>query len=294
MKTFAVAAALYTAGAVAVPTIKLNNGVEMPMISAGTWQYNSTTAEAVVKLSLKVGFTHIDTANDYGNQDGVGRALKGVDRSSYFLTTKVPPSTGAKTTTNLEADLTLLGLDHVDLVLVHYPPMFSNCNQMQEQWAAVEAFYKAGKAKAIGVSNYCVSSLKCLEKTWTVTPAVNQIQFHVGMGNDPTGLKSYCDSKGIRAQAYSPLGDGTSELITGPLVTGIGKAHNMTGAQVSLRWLIENGIPLSTKSTKQSHLQEDLGIFGFSLADTEKSQLDSATSPSGKPSFACRSAEVVV
>merc|ERR1712039_213845 len=84
-----------------------------------------------------------------------------------------------------------------------------------------------------------------------------------GMGTDPTGLKSYCDSKGIHVQAYSPLGDGTSELITGQLVTGIGKAHNMTGAQVSLRWVIENGVPLSTKTTKESHLREDLGIFGF-------------------------------
>lgn len=274
-----------------IPTIKLNNGVEMPMISIGTWQYNSSTAEATVKLALKVGFNHIDTANDYGNQDGVGRALQGVDRASYFLTTKVPPANGATTTKNLQDDLDQLGLAYVDLMLVHFPPFLNNCKTMQDQWKAMEAFYNAGKAKAIGVSNYCVSSLKCIAEVATVTPAVNQISFHVGMGTDPAGLKSYCDSKGIRAQAYSPLGDGTSELITGALVTGIGKAHNMTGAQVSLRWLIENGIPLSTKTTKESHLQQDLGIFGFSLEDTEKSQLDTATSPAGKPSFACTSME---
>merc|ERR1712226_873297 len=147
----------------------------------------------------------------------------------------------------------------------------------------------AGKAKAIGVSNYCVSSLKCIAQTATVTPAVNQVKFHVGMGTDPTGLKSYCDSKGIHVQAYSPLGDGTSELITGPLVTSIGKAHNMTGAQVSLRWLIETGVPLTTKSTKESHLKEDLAIFNFTLAATEKAKLDGATSPAGSPSFMCKS-----
>merc|ERR1712032_400309 len=128
----------------------------------------------------------------------------------------------------------------------------------------------------------------------TVTPAVNQVKFHIGMGTDPIGLKSYCDSKGVVTQAYSPLGDGSSELITGDLVTGIGKAHNMTGAQVSLRWIIESGVPLTTKTTKESHMRQDLGIFGFNLEDAEKSQLDKATSPAGKPSFICNSADVVV
>merc|ERR1712232_129081 len=136
---------------------------------------------------------------------------------------------------------------------------------------------------------YCESSLKCIAHTATVTPAVNQIKYHIGMGADPIGIKSYCDSKGIHVQAYSPLGDDTKELISGPLVTGIGKAHNVTGAQVSLRWVIETGVPLSTKSTKESHLQEDLGIFGFSLKGAEKSQLDAASSPVGKPSFMCSS-----
>merc|ERR1712048_523513 len=271
-----------------------NTGADMPMISLGTWQYDDSTAEAAVKLALQTGFNHIDTANDYNNQVGVGRALKGVDRSSYFLTTKVPPGSYAATQKALQQDLDQLGLDYVDLMLVHFPPTFNNCKEMQDQWRAVEEFYKAGKAKAVGVSNYCISSLKCIAQTATVTPAVNQVKFHVGMGTDPAGLKSYCDSKGIHVQAYSPLGDGTSELITGALVTSIGKAHNMTGAQVSLRWLIETGVPLTTKTTKESHLRENLGIFGFVLADTEKSQLDDATTPAGKPSFACSSSEDVV
>merc|ERR1711988_1312567 len=220
--------------------------------------------------------------------------MGGVDRSSYFLTTKVPPGNYDATKKNLQDDLDLLGLSYVDLMLVHFPPIFNNCKSMQDQWRAMEEFYKAGKAKAIGVSNYCVSSLKCIAETATVTPAVNQVQFHVGMGTDPEGLKSYCDSKGIHLQAYSPLGDGSSELITGPLVTGIGKAHNMTGAQVALRWLIENGVPLSSKTTKASHMKEDLDIFGFALEDAEKSKLDSATSPSGLPSFRCTSSEDTV
>jgi 2,5-diketo-D-gluconate reductase A len=272
-----------------IPTHKLNNGVKMPMMSIGTWQYDTSTAEQVVKTALSVGFNHIDTANDYNNQEGVGAALKGVDRSSYFLTTKVPPGSASKTAKNLQDNLDQLGLDYVDLVLVHYEPMspLGKCKSMQQQWAAMEDFYNAGKAKAIGVSNYCPSSLECIKETATVTPAVNQVKFHIGMGTDPIGLKSYCDDHGIHMQAYSPLGDGSSELITGDLVTGIGNSHGKTGAQVSLRWIQENGVSLSTKTTKQSHMEEDLDVFNFELTADEKQQLDSATSPSDRPSFTC-------
>jgi diketogulonate reductase-like aldo/keto reductase len=273
-----------------IPTMKLNNGVEMPMMSLGTWQYDSATAQAAVTSALKSGFNHIDTANDYNNQDGVGAALKGVDRSSYFLTTKVPPGSASATAKALQQNLDLLALDYVDLVLVHYPPLLNSCKSMQAQWGAMEEFYKAGKAKAIGVSNYCPSSLECIAKTATVTPAVNQVQYHVGMGVDPIGVKSYCEEHNIHLQAYSPLGDGSTELITGDLVSGIGGSHNKTGAQVSLRWIYENGVSLTTKTTNEQHMQEDLDVFNFQLAADEKQTLDSASSPAGKPSFMCNSA----
>jgi diketogulonate reductase-like aldo/keto reductase len=281
----------------AIKNIKLNNGVEMPMISLGTWQYDSSTAEAAVKLALKTGFNHIDTAQNYNNQDGVGAALKGVDRKSYFLTTKVPPvqssgSAYSQTTAALQDDLKLLGLDYVDLMLIHGPS--HDCKTTQEQWRALEDFYKAGKAKAIGVSNYCASSFKCINSTAKVIPAVNQIAYHVGMGPDPQGLKSLGDSLGVVTQAYSPLGDGSSELITGKLVTNIGKGHGWSGAQAAMRWILDNGVALSTKTTKQSHMEEDLAIFSDSLKDTEKKQLDDATSPGGRPSWACSSEPLVV
>jgi len=280
-----------------IPNVTLNNGVEMPMISLGTWQYDDDTAEAAVRLALQTGFNHIDTANNYRNQAGVGKGLADFDRSTYFLTTKVPStrsssSAYATTTKALEEDLSLLGLDYVDLMLIHSPA--SDCKTTQEQWRALEDFYAAGKAKAIGVSNYCLSSFACINETAKVQPALNQIEFHVGMGVDPTGIKSYHDAHGIVTQAYSPLGDGDSELITGDLVTGIGKSHSWSGAQTSMRWLIENGVPLTTKTTKQSHMEEDLAIFSDKLADDEKSQLDSATSPAGKPSWACSQADELV
>ena len=224
----------------------------------------------------------------------MGGGFKGVDRSSYFLTTKVPAtsrSTKASTAKDLDDDLSELGLAYVDLVLLHFPPQGNTryCTAMKAQWEAMEDFYKAGKAKAIGVSNYCPSSFDCILPSATVVPAVNQVEYHVGMSDDPSGIKSYCDGKGIVLQAYSPLGDGTTDLINGPLVKGIGAAHNKTGAQVSLHWVYKKGVPLSTKSTSASHLQEDLDAVSdaWDLADDETSSLDDAKSPSGHYSFMC-------
>merc|ERR1711907_80438 len=195
--------------------------------------------------------------------------------------------------TALQQNLDQLGLDYVDLMLVHYPPTGNSCSKMQEQWAAMEEFYKAGKAKAIGVSNYCPSSLECIMQTATVTPAVNQVQYHVGMGVDPISVKSTSEKYGIHLQAYSPLGNGESDLITGDLVTGIAAKYDKTGAQVALRWIQENGVSLTTKTTKTSHMQEDLDVFNFELASDEKATLDAATSPSGRPSFVCSKMEEI-
>ena len=212
-------------GAVGIPDVLLSNGVAMPMISLGTKQYSSAEAERIVTLGLSVGFNHIDTAQNYGNQQGIGKALALHNRSSYFLTTKVPPQSSAKTAyaeakKDLEGDLTALGLSHVDLVLLHHPPRGHTnvCEAMREQWRALEDFQKAQKARAIGVSNFCQSSFECILQTANVTPAVNQIQLHVGMSPDPSGIKSYADQRKIVTQAYSPLGDGTTELINGPCV----------------------------------------------------------------------------
>merc|ERR1712166_724839 len=272
-----------------VPTHTLNNGIEMPMMSIGTWQYDVSTAEQVVKDAMSVGFTHIDTANNYNNQKGVGAALKGVARDSYFLTTKIPDGSASKTRSYLQQDLDDLGLDYVDLMLVHYPPRGNSCSAMQTQWAEMETFYKAGKAKAIGVSNFCPSSIECIMQKATVTPAVNQVQYHVGMGVDPIGVKSASEKYGIHLQAYSPLGNGESDLISGDLVTGIGSNYGKTGAQVAMRWIQENGVSLTTKTTKTSHMEQDLDVFSFQFTASDKAQLDAATSPSGKPSFMCTS-----
>ena len=208
-----------------MPTVTLNNGVEMPQLAAGTWQYDNATAADSIAKAWAAGFTHIDTAENYYNQVGVGKAIKtllasGVKREEMFITTKTLPCvTGTmtqaecmnQTLTDFALDLELLGLPYVDLVLLHGPSTRGTssttmcdakaCGADLGSWQALEQAYAEKKVRAIGVSNYCQSCFECLLSSAKVVPAVNQIAFHVGMGDDPSGLVSYSASKGILAQA---------------------------------------------------------------------------------------------
>jgi len=315
MLHFALSSAGFSVSGDPTPTITLNNGVKMPAVAAGTWQYNTSTATSSVTQAIAVGFTHIDTAHDYcsdgstgscsggSNQPGIGKALQaaGLARSDYFITTKVPGcgmqgiskfNCGEDSAKAAQTNLDELGLPYVDLVLIHFPPMGGcgkeNCKLIKKQWAALTDFYQANKTRAIGVSNFCPSCLECLaEDASAVVPAVNQFKYHIGMGADPEGLLSYCKQHGIAAQAYSPLGDDSSELITGKFVTAAGKAHGKSGAQVSLRWIYQHGVAVTTKADTKAYLQEDLDLFSWSLTDAEMTEADGLTSPAGTPSFMC-------
>jgi len=311
-------AALCSAKTTQPDTITLNNGVVMPMVSMGVWKYNDTQAYDACKAAISVGFKGIDTAYDYNNQEAVGRCVNEtiengiLSREALFVTTKIPgcgtwPIAGLPTPSraNCEADsaklidedLQKLGMDHVDLMLLHFPPdrapygctLFGTCNLMKEQWAAMDDAYKAGKAKAIGVSNYCQSCFECILPNATVVPAVNQVQFHVGEGADPGGhgLVPYLDSIGTVMQAYSAMGQGSSDLISGPLTTGIGAHYNKSGAQVALKWVTQNKVPLVTKASNPKYLAQDIDLFDFELSAADMKALTSATKPSGNPSFFC-------
>lgn len=293
----------------AVPSVRLHNGLEMPLIAAGTWKYNVTQAEESVSTALKIGFTMVDTAYDYYNQAGVGNAIRSsnISRSSLFVETKVPGcGLDGVTTSNcyndtktvLETDLSLLKLDYVDLVIIHFPPQASFymrschlwvCNQVQDQWRAMEEFYKAGKARAIGVSNYCPSCFACLEGKATVFPMVNQVGYHIGMGADPSGFKSYADKHGMILQAYSPLGGVEylqRQILTGDCTTSIGKAHNKSTAAVALKWLVQHGVPVITKSSNPIHLAENIDLWSWTLTSDEMASADKYH-VLGMPSFAC-------
>ena len=296
-------------------TVALRNGVVMPTIAAGVWEYNATTARASVSAALNVGFRMIDTALDYHNQDGVGRAIadSGLKREDIFVETKVPGCGGGegvglsecakKTAAALAEDLTLLNLTYVDLVLLHFPPLPTminpwrtcekwECSLIQGQWRALEDFYRDNKARAIGVSNYCPSCFACVFENATVMPMVNQVQYHIGMGRDPDGFKSFADAHGVVLQAYSALGTSDSPdhdfILHGNLTRDIGAKYNKSPVQVALKYIVQQGIPAITKSANPSHLADDLDLFSWNLTADDVQALDAYVDDHDHPSFACR------
>lgn len=279
-----------------IPTKEIVRGVHMPMAGLGTWQYNNTVAEDAVKMALDYGCRSIDTANSYDNQEGVGKAIaaagfnKGGQRKELFLTTKVPGALGYNGTISAHEDnLKQLGLDYADLLLVHFPCNFdgkTGCDKADRQatWKGLEKMQKEGKARAIGVSHYCQQHIDDVLEIATVPIAINQQEWHVGMGPDPQGVRSYGEKHGITFQSFSPLcgpcGDVLDkELISGDLVTSIGKKYNVTGPQVALRWLVENGSPVIAKTDKLDHLKENLDLFRFKFSAEDLKALNGAASP---------------
>eukprot|EP01046_Picozoa_sp_COSAG06_P007445 COSAG06_NODE_364_length_16784_cov_21.917231_4_plen_410_part_00 len=271
--------------AAGIPTVTIGKDakgapVQLPMSGIGTWQYNDTVAEAAVALALTLGYTHIDTAIGYDNQVGIAKALKASTRprESYFVTSKIPGGLDyADATKQLEQSIQQLGLPYVDMMLVHFPATWGGKGGKelrQAGWKALEDFYKAGKTRAIGISHYCEAHIADILEVATVLPAVNQVQYHVGMGAPSTSGLNMTDMpapskpseqpsyKGIIYQSFSPLCGpcGTTELIDGPLVTSIGKAHGKSGAQVSLKWQIQRGIPVIPKTHQKEYMLENIDL----------------------------------
>jgi len=299
----------------------------MPQIAAGVWQYNETEAATSVQLALKVGFNHIDTAYDYFNQRGVSKGLHaaGVSRDKVFITTKVPGCgiqnvNGSRckndTMKIILEDVAELNsaykVGKIDLILIHFPPCPSDdgsaphpqnstcfakktgcapehCQAIRDQWSAMEQAYSEGITRAIGVSNYCAACVECLSSAKT-QPMVNQVKYHLGMGPDPQGFKSFAKKQGMILQSYSPLGTGSADIIHGNFTTSIGKKHGKSSVQVALKWILSQGVPIVTKSLSEEHLRDNLDIFDWELSDTELSQLnDDAFAKKETPSFLCNS-----
>lgn len=248
----------------------------------------------------------------------------GVPRKEIFLQTKVPGcgNPGENTTRNpftcyedtkknLASNLELLGLDYVDSVIIHFPPFPSfavrscgeltgSCHMARQQWKAMEEFYKAGKARSIGVSNYCPSCFECLAKS-EVFPLTNQIMFHVGMGPNSgmSEILAYSRKHGVVSQAYSSLGNtpwgghANTDILHGPVTSAIAKNHNVSTVDVALKYIVDKGVPSVTKSSNPVHLKANLGVFGWNMTDAEHLTLDNYTLPGtrafDKYSFACNS-----
>jgi len=319
MKFFALWIAVAQAS---TPSVRLNDGTLMPRIAAGTWQYKHSQVPQAVSAALAAGYRHIDTAHDYCDdgstgdcsavgksvQQGIGAAIKssGIARDKLYITTKVPGcglqgtsfhNCGSDSVAAAKDNLVQLGMEYTDLVLVHFPPSGGcgpkNCDAIREQWTALthHVLHK-NLTRTLGVSNFCVSCLKCLleERAFTpVVPAVNQVEYHIGMGPDPEGLLSYSARAGIVVEAYSPLGTNTTELINGHLTSTIGAAYNKSSPEVALNWILQHIPAVTTKSGNPQHLAEDLGVLDWKLTDADMQKLDAATKPAGTPSFMCSS-----
>lgn len=279
-----------------VPVVKIRGvqgPVDMPLLGIGTWEYDNEKAGNVTQVAFEVGYRHVDTAWGYENQVGVaaGLAATGLPRDQYFITSKIPGGLSAKDTrAHLDQCLQQLKTDYVDLMLIHFPATWSGVGGpagRKEEWLALEAWAKEGKARAIGVSHYCKRHVQDILEVATLPIAANQVEYHVGMGSEGPNAnddKDWMLQQGILYESFSPLcgpcnPPDNMELITGDLVTEIGRAHNASGAQVALRWLVQQGIPVLPKSSKRSHIQEDGDLFSFQLTEDEMARLTAATSP---------------
>ncbi|MEU4497690.1 aldo/keto reductase [Streptomyces sp. NPDC023998] len=255
-----------------VPSISLNNGVAMPQLGFGVWQVPDDEAAKAVGLALAAGYRSIDTAAIYENEEGTGRAVaaSGIPREELFITTKLWNSEQGYDSTlrAFDASLDRLGLDHIDLYLIHWP--VPSKGAYVDTYKAFEKIYADGRAKAIGVSNFLPEHLTRLIEETSVVPAVNQIELHPQL--QQAELRAFHAQHGIKTEAWSPLGQGRG-LLEVPTVVAIAQKHERTPAQVVLRWHLQIGNVVIPKSVTPSRIQENIDVFGFELDDEDMSAL---------------------
>ncbi|KRL62127.1 aldo/keto reductase [Lactobacillus psittaci] len=260
-------------------TYTLNNGVKIPVVGFGTWQTpDGEVAEKSVLAALNSGYRHIDTAAAYGNEESVGRAIKksGIRRDELFVTTKLWNSDHGYENTKKAIDTSLmkLGLDYLDLYLIHWPnpvAMRDNWAELNsESWQAMEEAQKAGKIRAIGVSNFRKHHLDALLENADVIPAVNQI--YLNPSDLESDVRKENDKYQILSEAYSPLG--TGDLLGNELVNKLAQEHGKSPAQILIRWSLEHGFLPLPKSVHEEYIKANGQVFDFSLSADEMKLLD--------------------
>lgn len=254
--------------------VKLNNAVEMPILGYGVFKIDSNDETAqCVRTAVQAGYRSIDTAMIYGNEEGVGKGIKecGVKREELFITTKVwnKDQGYQKTIEAFELSLKNMKLDYLDLYLIHWPVPMKGL--YIETWRALEKLYQQGKVRSIGVSNFNISHLQILISQCEIVPVVNQVELHPWLNQ--TELRAFMKGKGIYAEAWSPLAQGTN--MDNDILNGIAKKHSKTVAQVILRWHIQNRIIVIPKSTKAERIASNADIFNFELSLEELKKIDS-------------------
>jgi 2,5-diketo-D-gluconate reductase A len=253
----------------AVPLVELPGDARMPMVGLGTWKASADEAETAVSAALAAGYRHIDTATVYGNEAQVGSALgaSGLDRAEVFITTKIPPRQAGHEDEVLRRSLRALRTDYVDLWLIHWPPMRSGTSR--ELWNAVRGLRDDGLVRAIGVSNYSLAQLDQLTDATGETPAVNQVRWSPSR-YDPA-LAAGHQERGVVLEGYSPLRD---SRLGDPVLTAIASAHQVTAAQVVLRWHLEHGVTVIPKSVRPERIAANIDLLGFRLSPDEVARVD--------------------
>ncbi|MFI8350308.1 aldo/keto reductase [Streptomyces sp. NPDC085596] len=251
--------------------VTLNNGVEMPLLGFGVYQIPAGDTERAVSEALAAGYRLLDTAAAYGNEEAVGRAIKssGIAREDLFITTKLwvqDAPAEENTRRAFETSLNKLGLDHLDLYLMHQP-----YGDVYGQWRAMEALNREGLAKAIGVANFYPDRLLDLIVNNEITPQVNQIETHPFFQR--ADYQDLMREHGVRIESWGGFAEGRNDMFTNPLLAGIGKEYGKSVAQVVLRWLTQRGVVAIPKSVRAERMAENIDIFDFRLTDEQMAQI---------------------
>ncbi|MGW6012090.1 aldo/keto reductase [Streptomyces sp. NPDC055210] len=262
-------------------TVTLNNGIEMPILGFGVFQIPAEETERAVSDALAAGYRMLDTASSYQNEEAVGRAIRssGIPRADLFVTTKLyvqdaPAEENTKRA--FETSLGKLGLDHVDLYLMHQP-----FGDVYGQWRAMESLHREGRSKAIGVSNFYPDRLLDLIINNEVTPAVNQIETHPFFQR--ADYQELMREHGVQIESWGGFAEGKNDLFGNPVLRGIGEQHGKSVAQVVLRWLTQRGVVAIPKSVRADRMAENLDVFDFELTDEQMASI--ATLDTGSSLF---------
>lgn len=255
--------------------IQLNNEVVMPQLGLGVWQAkDGHEVEVAVKTAIECGYRLIDTAAVYGNEKGVGRAIAVSDvlREELFITTKVWNADQGynQTLAAFEKSLERLGLDYIDLYLIHWPVPAKDL--YIDTWRALEKLYNDGRVRAIGVSNFTIEYLERLMSGTTVIPAVNQIELHPHLSQ--VELRDYCKKHGIAVESYSPIGGAGGKLLDEPILHEISSKYDKSPAQVTIRWHLQHELIVIPKSVTPERIKQNIDVFDFELSEEDMAAID--------------------
>ena len=255
------------------PLIELNDGHFIPQLGLGTWPLDDDQAATAVVQALEAGYRHIDTAVKYGNERGVGNGIRagGVDRGELFITTKLDGQFQGeeKAAEGLEGSLRRLGLDYVDLLLIHWP--LPARDEYVSTWRTFERLQSEGKVRSIGVSNFKPAHLERLMAETVVVPAVNQIQLSPAITR--SAEREFHREHGIVTESYSPLGGSGADLLSAPILTQLGEKHGKTPGQLVLRWHIQQGLVTIPKTANPDRMSENMDVFDFTLDPQDLAEL---------------------